>query len=101
MTRSFITGTGLLPSPAEAMRYGVSPDDHRKTRNALKAIRKARRNPKPKGLRTDIPRTVVEEVATIRRQLARLDARPADGMDEKDVVRSRLLARLRELGETL
>lgn len=159
MTKHFITGTGLLPSPAEAVRYGVSPDDHRKTRNALKAIRKQRRNPKPKGPRTDLPLDYFEQdmtisacssdgraapvqgraagsipagptdkirctrgvthaagrgdfndrntvnseaaaaAATIRRQLAALDARPADGIDEKDAVRAKLLARLRELEE--
>jgi hypothetical protein len=38
-----VMGTGLLPSLAEAERINVSADDHRKTRNALKAVRKARR----------------------------------------------------------
>lgn len=94
-----VMGTGLLPSELESMRLGISEDDRRKTRNALKAIRKARREGKRVQFvrRTDIPRAKVEEVAAIRRQLARLDARPADGIDEKDAVRRKLLARLKEL----
>jgi hypothetical protein len=38
-----VMGTGLLPSSLESIRLGISEDDRRKTRNALKAIRKARR----------------------------------------------------------
>lgn len=45
----------------------------------------------------DVPRTKAGMIARIQRQLAALDARPADGMDEKDAVRKKLLARLREV----
>lgn len=38
-----VMGTGQLPSALESERLGISEDDRRKTRNALKAIRKARR----------------------------------------------------------
>lgn len=95
-----VMGTGLLPSELESMRLGISEDDRRKTRNALKAIRKARR----RGVqvkfvrRTDVPRATFEEVAKIRRQLAMLDGMPCGDPEPKDAVRSKLLARLKELG---
>lgn len=92
-------GTGLLPSSLESMRLGISEDDRRKTRNALKAIRKARRQGKTVNFvrRTDIPRATFEEVAKIRRQLAMLDGMWADDLETKDAVRRKLLARLKEL----
>lgn len=92
-------GTGMLPSELESMRLGISEDDRRKTRNALKAIRKARREGRKVKFvrRTDIPRAKLEEVAKIRRQLAMLDDMPCGDPEPKDAVRKKLLARLREL----
>lgn len=94
-----VMGTGLLPSALESMRLGISEDDRRKTRNALKAVRKARRQGKKIQFvrRTDIPRAKIEEVTKIRRQLAMLDGMPAGDTEPKDAVRRKLLARLKEL----
>jgi hypothetical protein len=97
-----MAAANLTPNASLFVREGLTEDEAnevtRKARNKLKALRKSRSNPRPKGLRTDIPRATFEEVAKIRRQLAMLDDMPCGDPEPKDAVRSKLLARLKELG---